>query len=152
MNCRDLQDRIAPFLDGELPADEYRAAETHLLDCPACQDALLRASQTPIGLAHVATSPPPDLQERIDQALQAERHRPKTRVERVAGWLGGDVRVSRRAILAYLLLLASALAWGLGNSATPDLASQPLPPPPTLPGQGTSPIAPASHRGVRQIY
>lgn len=39
MNCRDVEDRITPLVDGELVAAEADAVSAHLLACPPCRRA-----------------------------------------------------------------------------------------------------------------
>lgn len=37
MECREVRDRLQPFLDGELPAGELRSVNSHLEGCPDCR-------------------------------------------------------------------------------------------------------------------
>lgn len=39
MNCRDVEDRITPLVDGELVAAEAEAVSAHLAACPPCRRA-----------------------------------------------------------------------------------------------------------------
>ena len=41
-----LGDRLSALLDGELVADERRAAEAHLADCASCRDELAATAST----------------------------------------------------------------------------------------------------------
>ncbi|MPY87080.1 MAG: hypothetical protein GEU99_04080 [Luteitalea sp.] len=36
--CRELEERLAPFVDGELPPDAQAEVEGHLEKCPPCRD------------------------------------------------------------------------------------------------------------------
>ncbi len=38
--CADFLERLSRYLDGDLPAQERRAIERHLHDCPCCEDVL----------------------------------------------------------------------------------------------------------------
>jgi anti-sigma factor RsiW len=37
--CREIEERLAPFVDGELPTDARAEIEGHLEECPPCRDA-----------------------------------------------------------------------------------------------------------------
>src|SRR5688500_4232386 len=37
-NCRDLEEHLAPYVDGEETSAARRAVETHLAACPPCRD------------------------------------------------------------------------------------------------------------------
>ena len=37
-NCRDLEERLTPYVDGDIPTDARRAADSHLAGCPECRD------------------------------------------------------------------------------------------------------------------
>lgn len=37
--CREIEERLAPFVDGELPSDAQAEIEGHLEECPPCRDA-----------------------------------------------------------------------------------------------------------------
>jgi anti-sigma factor (TIGR02949 family) len=63
-NCRDLEERLAPYVDGEEPAAERRAVEAHLDACPPCRESaqaeaaareLLRSHRDALG-AHAPDS------------------------------------------------------------------------------------------------
>ncbi|MGH9408361.1 MAG: anti-sigma factor family protein, partial [Vicinamibacterales bacterium] len=35
--CREVQDQLAAYVDGEQQADVRRAVDTHLIACPSCR-------------------------------------------------------------------------------------------------------------------
>jgi anti-sigma factor RsiW len=37
-NCRDFEEQLTPYVDGEMPADSRLAAESHVSGCPSCRD------------------------------------------------------------------------------------------------------------------
>jgi mycothiol system anti-sigma-R factor len=37
-NCRDLEERLTPYVDGEAPPEARRAIDTHLDACPPCRE------------------------------------------------------------------------------------------------------------------
>ena len=54
-------DRLSEYLDGELPAEERRAVEAHLRDCPACRTTVDELRRV-VTRAHTAVDrPAPDL-------------------------------------------------------------------------------------------
>jgi anti-sigma factor RsiW len=80
MTCRELIERLAGYVDGDLPPDERAAIEEHLASCPSCQN-YLASYQATIEMERKAfdtsdssdTRPvPPEL----IQAVLAARRRP----------------------------------------------------------------------------
>lgn len=114
MNCKQLEDLLSPYLDGELDAAQRSDVERHLPGCPDCQRALkdLRlmheALQAP-ALRHHASD---TLQQRIKLKLRdadARAQRPT--------W-------PRWAAVAATVVIAAALTWNFlprGNAPAPDV-------------------------------
>ena len=64
MNCRDLEERLALYLGGDLSPSEAVEVERHLVECPGCQvfssglkearELLLESHREPLAPAHLA--------------------------------------------------------------------------------------------------
>jgi anti-sigma factor (TIGR02949 family) len=77
LTCRELIDFLAAYLDGELPAPQRGAFDTHLAHCPECVRYLEGYRET-VRLERRAfedDAPPPDLPEELVQAILAARTR-----------------------------------------------------------------------------
>lgn len=125
MNCEELRECVAPFLDGELEPPRLEAAAEHLEECDDCAALVERLATVPLRPVAPRAPAEPEFWEAMDRALAAEAKRPPGPVERVRGWLGAELRVSRGAAMVYLLLLGLAFCWHL-------LRPEPATLPPTL--------------------
>lgn len=114
MNCKELEDLLSPYLDGELDAAQRSDVERHLEGCPACQRTLKQLSmmhealQAP-ALRHHASD---TLQQRIKMRLRDEEIRAARRT-----W-------PRWAAVAATVVIAAALTWNFlprGNGPAPDV-------------------------------
>jgi anti-sigma factor RsiW len=121
MNCQELRECVAPLLDGELDAHQEAAAAEHLDSCEACAALVERLAAVPIRPVPQQAPANPAFWDAMDQALDAEAGRAPGTLERVRGWLRGELRISRGMAVAYLVLLLAAFAWHL---------TRPDPPPP----------------------
>jgi anti-sigma factor RsiW len=139
MNCAELQACLAPLLDGELEPDELEAAADHLESCEACAALVEKLATVPLRPSDPQPPASPEFWDAMDQALAAEAERPPGPLERVRGWLGAELRLSRAAVLAYLALLALAFGWHL---LRPE-AVAPLPVPVPAPVAVEQPQEPA---------
>ena len=61
MNCSAFEQTIEAYLDGELQADDARAIESHVADCPVCAEELSLARQVSEGLAELTPLNCPDV-------------------------------------------------------------------------------------------
>ena len=114
MNCKQLEDLLSPYLDGELDATQRADVEQHLAKCPGCTRALK------------------DLQV-MHQALQApalRHHASETLQQRIKLKLrDADARAQRGtwprwAAVAATVVIAAALTWNFlprGNAPAPDV-------------------------------
>lgn len=161
MNCAELQACVAPLLDGELEPDELEAAADHLESCEAC--AVLVEKLATVPLRPSSTQPPaaPEFWDAMDRALAAEAERPAGPLERVRGWLGAELRLSRGAVLIYLALLLLAVGWRLlGPEAAPPLpgsaaVEQPAEPAPSAdppPARRSQKLEKASYAPAQQTF
>ncbi len=157
MDCKDLRDRLAPLLDGELTADEERQVAQHLESCAACLDLVDRLSVVP--LPPVASGAPhaPEFWNSMDRVLEEEAGRPLPTMARTKAWVQGEVRLSRGMALGYLLLLLAAFTWHLlrpeppAGTAPPALAAEESPEP-AQPAPRSNKVERASYTPTQQMY
>lgn len=120
MQCDQVTDRLVAYSDGELSRGEHTFVAEHLATCEACArlDEALRAA-TPEDVLVI----PPDVLARmhaaVDEAIaSADLSPPVARpssLTRWTRWLRRDRDMSNGAVLAYGMLLAACLGWGLSN-------------------------------------
>jgi len=103
MSCHDWREKIDTYLDDELPREQARELEAHLLACPACSSETLARStlKRSIHLAGKSFSPDLDLRKRIVADIQ-----PKASRSRWA-WIA----VATAASMAVLAVALGALLW-----------------------------------------
>lgn len=116
MLCREVDERIEAWLDGELPAEEARLLAAHLDGCAACAAAAEWARTVRDGLRGLPShDAPPAAIERIKAAA---RERPR-RGDVVPGPWSSRSRPGLGAFLALAaaLVIALGLAFRLGPAA-----------------------------------
>ena len=125
MDCTDITDRLAPFLDGELSPGETTLVETHLDHCEACQDRCdAMGAQEFGGVVRIAGAEHPEFWARLDGAVDeawAHRERAAPPPQR-RGPRSGRVEVRLTTLLLYAAGLALTLAWGAGQWVRADRA------------------------------
>ncbi len=123
MNCRELQNGLADFLDGEAPAE----AQGHLKSCAACSALVadLKEISGQARLLAAAEEPRPEVWSRIERSLELEGLvRDAAPVSASALWWGAGQ--SRWAVPAWagavaaLLLLAFGVSGLWQTPATPE--------------------------------
>ena len=78
MNCERFLEQLPEYAEKSLPADQRRAADSHLADCPDCRAALQQAQTwtrlLSAGFEHQVQhlALPPDFLERIQESLPRE--------------------------------------------------------------------------------
>ncbi len=74
--CRDFEEMLSPYLDGELVPDAKRRVEAHLAGCPACRARLESWRESDAALAGLAPARTEAqweaLAQRVDRAIDAE--------------------------------------------------------------------------------
>jgi anti-sigma factor RsiW len=115
--CRDRARMLGSYLDGELEAAKLIEIDEHVAACEPCREEaqLLRAMRG--SLKRVVRMPSPTgLQERIANAMAAERAREDVRADAEADELGARIPVvnmtSWRTMVPLATAAALALFWG----------------------------------------
>jgi len=161
MNCAELRECVAPLLDGELEPEKLEAAADHLEQCESCTELVENLASVPLRPVPVQAPAQPDFWDAMDQALDAEATRPPGPLERVRGWFGADVRISRGAVMIYLLLLGLAFGWHLlGPQADPiaplavgaDPVAAPAPAAAPPPARRSQKLEKASYAPMQQTF
>ncbi len=75
MDCREVKDRLSPYLDGELPTELARQIAHHLAGCEVCQRELAALTRLDAALGRLQAPVPPALAEAVLTRL-ARRRRP----------------------------------------------------------------------------
>lgn len=122
MRCRETQDRLVAFQDGELARSERELLVEHLSQCAACSELERRLREvTP---AAGTLQPPLHIQRQLQLALDVDTileaaQRPEPAgpglLARLARWLRRDLELPTAAAVAYVVVLAAALGWGASN-------------------------------------
>ncbi len=150
MTCGEVRDRIAPFLDGQLPEDEARVVAVHLDECEACRQLVLGLGALPLGRHGPPPVRSPEFWGSMDRALKEAARQPPSQGERVKAWFRAPVTTSRGVAILVLAVLAATIGLHLVRPGAP-------PPPLPIQAQGPPPpthgaIAPVSHTPVRHQY
>lgn len=101
MNCKELEDLLSPYLDGELDASQRSSVEQHLGDCPDCKRAL-----ADLGAMHEALQAPAlryHASDTLQQRLKIKLRDADAREQRSV-W-------PRWAAVAATVVIAAALTW-----------------------------------------
>jgi anti-sigma factor (TIGR02949 family) len=117
--CRELDEKLAPYVDGEAPPDARRSVEAHLAACPPCHDrADAERSVRDVVHTHRDTlraAAPPELRARCAalQSLVGNRHSTMSSIRR---WMPLSLAAS------LVLAVAGVFLFGL-NDRVEALAS-----------------------------
>jgi hypothetical protein len=118
MNCEAIQDRLGPFLDEELSAQECSSLDEHLQACPACTAELKRLRAVVDGLRahreHSEVAAPPRLWPAIERELDRPGA-PRTEPRRVLRFLQKPVAAA--ASVGILVGLGLFLSVWLGQGS-----------------------------------
>ena len=115
--CRQVEERLQAYVDGDLPSREATSVYLHLQECPACA-AAERELRALVALLDSLPrpEPPPDFDARVLAAVPLDRYREMAHLRRprVAVWLEPEtlpawVR-SRKVRLAGVLAAAAGAA------------------------------------------
>ncbi len=82
--CRDFLEQLSRYLDDELPAAERKTIESHLRDCPCCEEVLDSLKHT-VAICHDEGRPelPPEVRRRARARVVALLQRAPARRVRV---------------------------------------------------------------------
>ena len=101
MNCAELQARLHPYVDGELPVAETTAADAHAAACPRCAARVGHEREFRRLLRRQPReAAPPELRARIVADVRRARRR-----ARAAPWLVAPAVAAAAAALVVVLLL-----------------------------------------------
>lgn len=132
MDCHEVEDRMAAWLDAELSPGEAELIARHLEHCPACAATMRRMEAQAFPRLHLPDVGAPGFWDRMDAVLDREQER---RVEAEAapaaraasgGWLRGEVRLPRATLLAYAALLVLAVGVAAWQGARATMATSSL--------------------------
>lgn len=151
MRHRRLQDRLGPYLEGDLTPGARRRLEAHLEHCAACRAELDALRRTVALLRELpAEAPPPGLAERVVARVQDAPH------PGLGGWLARHaglvttaVPLAAGLVLAVVLLprLQVTVRLGPGLRAPGPAAADAAPP---APAPTTSPVRVATPSAERR--
>ncbi|MDA8121246.1 MAG: zf-HC2 domain-containing protein [Deltaproteobacteria bacterium] len=90
MECRDWNERISAYVDGETPAGEVRLVEEHLKGCAACRALELRMRAVALCVSRTEADVPLLFREKLFARMESE-----------------DLLAKRRSLFAYSLRWAA---------------------------------------------
>ncbi len=131
MDCKDIDNLLTTYLEGEATPEEQEQVQAHLAACSHCRNELesLAASRDKLRqvlrLEASRVAPPPGSWERI-----AKKAGIKERVERPASKKSGMAWFAAPLSIFLLIVLVGSLFAGIGGMAPPP------PPPPTVVSDG----------------
>lgn len=102
MNCRDWEERVALYAEGDLTQAEMQAAERHLAGCTACREFLAELKQS-LAALRAAHAEPLEA-----SAFTLVRTRVLEQIDRAGGpvrWLGWIGALAAAAAVLLILLL-----------------------------------------------
>lgn len=117
LDCQDIAERVAPWLDQQLSPGETELMERHLDGCAACRDRIERVAEQRFERPRLALIEAPGFWEAMDGRIAGEHERLLD--ERAAAgpssapWWKREVRLSRASIAA-----AAALALTMAGLST----------------------------------
>lgn len=119
MDCRQTQQLLSPYHDGELPSDQRSELELHLKGCPHCQTVLAKIREFSQAVGGLPMPRPPDaLWDRIAKLLDDESKVPASSLESVTRTTSSDEGVASNPINRRLILgslaAAATLLMGFG--------------------------------------
>jgi len=117
MTCLEVEARLHPYVDGELPVEETAAADAHVVGCAACA-ALVRRERAFRRLLRQQPreSAPPELRTRVAGAVRQEARRGGRRVS----WLAAPAL----AAAAALVVAVAVSAWRPSEPLVNDLVDK----------------------------
>ena len=121
MTCHEVEERLSPYLDGELGAAESAEVATHLATCAACAGRLrsLRGLSSAVRTAWPAQAAPDLLRSRVREALAEEA--PRVGMGRVVPWR--EIGYAAAALLAVAGALWMGAFWARRDALTQEVVA-----------------------------
>jgi anti-sigma factor RsiW len=128
MVCRDVVDRLSPFVDDELDPVASREVARHVETCPTCTAALARQRELGESVRHnLEYHRAPDLlRARLMHDLRGAEQRENLPVRRVAlpwGWLGATAAAAAVVAVVAGTWMASSLSRGAEDAEVREAVS-----------------------------
>ncbi len=121
MICRDIEQRLPAYLEGDLPADDKKIVADHLVSCPGCSRALEELKKTQEILKNLdEVEPPPFFEQRIMARIR-EDAAPKGFLQRFLFPLRIRIPIQVAATIA-----VAFIAYHIYRQSAPEI-TQPLP-------------------------
>ncbi len=129
LDCQDIADRAAPWLDQQLSPGETELVERHLDGCAACRERLELLSEQRFERPRLVQVEAPDFWRAMDDRLAQEHER--LLAERAAAgptptsWWKREIRLSGASLAAAAALalsLAGVSAWQAARAVQADAA------------------------------
>ena len=126
MNCAEVTERMAAYLDGQLaPAEAERVGE-HLYACTPCHqlcDAMMGQDFAPMSVAEKAmVCDTPGFWDAMDDSLEEELAKMSPTAANASRWPSARLGVPMTVALAYAAALLLAVAWGYQHMERADSA------------------------------
>jgi anti-sigma factor RsiW len=116
LRCKDFEEVLSDYLDGELPPEHKQRLERHLLLCPACSETLRGMHQVRLALQGLgASETPAGFQLRLMACLHEEE------IHRKQAWRRS---LSFGAALVVALVVALAILLWPGQNSQSELAAR----------------------------
>lgn len=124
MNCKELHDALAAYLDDSLDEARRSLVRRHLRECPACRSRALAEDPT---MMFAALGEPPVDPRRVEACAEAVTAR--IRQQRLQRRLSGPRRQWLAAAAAVVLSVGAAVTWwllpGAGEPVSAEGAAEP---------------------------
>lgn len=126
MNCAEVTERLAAYLDGQLAPAEAEQVGEHLYTCTPCHqicDAMMGQDFSPMSAEEMdAGCAASGFWDAMDEALEADLATLEKEAGAVSRWQGARFGVPLTVAMAYAAALLLAVAWGYRHMERADSA------------------------------